>query len=283
MESMTAAWIDRDVVRCTGKDAATFLQGQITQDVAAMIDGESRWSLVLQPQGKVEAFVRVSRLGPEELILDVAAGHADSMLARLNRFKLRVVCEFELLGGWRCLSVRGPGSDDVDTSSAVIAAKPHWPGVEGTDLLGPDVVVPAGIELAPRAVELSRIRAGVPEAGSALDESTIPAEAGVWLITSTVSYTKGCYVGQELVARVDSRGSNTPRKLRHIRLDASAAGSGLAPGAEVVAEGAHVVGIITSISGNEALAYVQRAIEPGTHVTVGRSEARATVEALPAG
>ena len=281
MESMTAAWIDRDVVRCSGKDAATFLQGQITQDVVAMIDGESRWSLVLQPQGKVEALVRVSRLGPEELILDVAAGHAESMLARLNRFKLRVVCEFERLDGWRCLSVRGPGSDEVDTSSAAIATKPRWPGVEGIDLLGPEVVMPAGIELDPQGIELARIRAGVPEAGSELDESTIPAEAGVWLIESTVSFTKGCYVGQELVARVDSRGSNTPRRLRHIQLDAFEAPSALSPGAELTSEDGDIVGTITSISGNDALAYVRRAIEPGARVTVAATAA--TVEALPAG
>ena len=125
-------------------------------------------------------------------------------------------------------------------------------------------------------IERLRIRAGIPRLGAELDESTIPAEAGQWLIDHSVSFTKGCFVGQELVARVDSRGSNTPRKLRLLRL----AHGANRVGAEVMS-GGDVVGAITSIVDLDALAYLHRSVEVGDEVTVGGEPA--TVEALPAG
>jgi len=84
-----AARIERDVVRAYGADTATFLQGQLSQDVATMVDGESRWSLLLAPTGKVDAWLRATRLGDEEFILDTDAGWGDAVVARLLRFKIR--------------------------------------------------------------------------------------------------------------------------------------------------------------------------------------------------
>jgi folate-binding protein YgfZ len=279
MSGLVGAWLDREVVRCVGGDATTFLQGQLSQDVAAMAPGTSRWSLVLQPQGRVEALVRVSRVG-DDLLLDVEGGFGEAVIARLMRFKLRVDCELTLVDGWRCLAVRAlpglAGGDELgalDTSSARVVAPTGWPGVDGVDLLGPGVEVPGALPLDQSAVEGLRIVAGVPATGTELDESTIPAEAGRWLIDESVSFTKGCYVGQELVARVDSRGSNTPRKLRRLEL----ADVGAAPGAPILVDG-EPVGALTSGSGTHALGYVRRSVEVPVRASVGG--VGATVEAL---
>src|SRR4051812_4266968 len=100
------AWSERDVVRATGSDAASFLQGQMSQDVAAMAVGASAWSLLLQPAGKLTAWLRVTREGDESFLLDVAAGWADAVVARLERFKIRVSVDFTQLDGWQMLAVR---------------------------------------------------------------------------------------------------------------------------------------------------------------------------------
>src|ERR671912_552765 len=100
--------------------------------------------------------------------------------------------------------------------------------------------------------------------GRELDESTIPAEAGV--VDLSVSFTKGCYTGQELVTRVDSRGNRTPRKLRRVVL---------AP------DDGHEVGVLTSVAGDLALAYVRREVEPPATVTLAGTAHPATVEPLP--
>ena len=73
-DGFAALRLERDIVRVAGPDAQSYLQGQTSQDVAKLGDGDWAWALVLQPQGKLEAFVRVSRRGPEEFLLDTDAG-----------------------------------------------------------------------------------------------------------------------------------------------------------------------------------------------------------------
>ncbi len=102
-----------------------------------------------------------------------------------------------------------------------------WPGLPGGDLVGESPEAPAGVAMCGMdAYEAVRIEAGIPVMGRELDERTIPAEAGV--VDMSVSFTKGCYTGQELVARIDSRGGNVPRRLRGLVL-ADGAGAGRAP------------------------------------------------------
>jgi len=280
-----AVELPRDFVALRGADAVGFLQGQLSQDVAAMEVGASAESLVLQPTGKVDAWVRVTRVGPDEVVLDVEGGWGEALINRLNRFKLRVKADLEPRA-WRCVALRGPASHEVDltdvTGRAVAADWPAWPGV---DLLGADVVVPDGVRLCSfDAWEAVRIEAGVPRMGSELDERTIPAEAGI--VERTVSFTKGCFTGQELVARIDSRGGNVPRRLRAVVV---AAGEGPSPpvGCEVVV-GPKVVGTLTSVApspegGTVALAYVGRAVEPPAEVVLrwAGGERSARIEALP--
>jgi len=288
--------VGRDVLRVAGPDAVSFLQGQLSQDVAALAVGESADSLVLSPQGKLDALLRVTRVADDAFVLDVAAGFGDALAARLRRFKLRVKAEIEPLP-WRCLALRGPASPPPGPGAAFpgaeLALAWRWDGVGGLDLLGEAPEAPTGTPVCGAAAwEALRIEAGIPVMGLELDERTIAAEAG--LLERTVSFTKGCYTGQELVARLDARGNRVARHLRGVVVP----GESSAPsrGAELVTPGGasaagpeggpttgRVVGEITSSAHSPALgcavalAYVHRSVEPGT--TLGLRLPAGVVEA----
>jgi folate-binding protein YgfZ len=276
--------IERDIVVVTGPEARPFLQGQLSQDLDPLGVGRSAWSLLLQPTGKVDAWLRVTRTEEEAFVLDVDAGHGDAVEARLRRFRLRTKADLHQ-ATWRGWALRGPAIEERESVSPEVLALPAaWPGVAGVDLIGPDVERPVALEEAdPEALEVLRIECGVPAMGTELTEATIPAEAGQWLIDESVSFTKGCYTGQELVARIDSRGGNVPRPLRGLVLDAD----DVAPGATVTVGGA-AVGLTTSVGrspvlGPVALAPLARSVEPGAAVEVeqGRATVAGEVTALP--
>jgi folate-binding protein YgfZ len=267
-----AVWLPRDVLRVAGPDALSFLQGQVSQDVLALDVGGSAWSFVLQPQGKVDALVRLTRTAEDEVVVDVDAGYGDAVAARLNRFKLRVKADIEPLA-WRCLAVRGV--EGVTGSTPAFGT--------GADVLGESPTVPEGVrECSPDAYDVLRIEAGWPAMGAELTDRTIPAETGI--LDRTVSFTKGCYTGQELVARIDSRGGHVPRHLRGVVVD----GDRPPVGAAVVA-GDDEVGSLTSVAVSPrlaapvALAYVHRDVEPPAAVEVrwDGGVAPATVHRLP--
>ena len=282
MTATVAALVPRDVVRASGGDAATFLQGQISQDVEAVEAGGSAWSLVLAPQGKVDAWFRLTRSEDGSFLLDVDAGFGSELVARLERFRLRVDVDFENLAGWQMLSVRGGPTAETSLAEvdAAVRARVEWPGFEGVDLLGPQVSLPAGTEASTAAMEVARIRAGWPAMGRELTERTIPAEiAG--LVESSASFTKGCYTGQELVARIDSRGGNVPRPVRLLEIR----GDGVSPGAGITVDG-KAVGEVTSAAADPAasvtvaLGPVHRRVEPPADAEVDGIPA--TVLATPA-
>jgi len=114
--SAFATVVERDVVRVSGPDAATYLQGQVSQDVAGLVVGESAWTFVLQPQGKVDAWFRATRTAEDVFVLDVDAGWGEVLVRRLERFKLRVKVTIETLD-WQCVAVRGV-LPDLDTLRA---------------------------------------------------------------------------------------------------------------------------------------------------------------------
>jgi folate-binding protein YgfZ len=264
----------RDVVEVVGPQAGEYLQGQLSQDLAALEVGEARFSFVLQPQGKVDAFVRVTRVADERFVLDVDAGWGDAVLARLKRFLLRTKAEVRALD-WAVVAVRG---ETVPAPDGAFAVPPETPGVVGVDLLGPGLDLdrigePALPVLDGATYDALRIRAGVPRMGAELDESTIPASAGV--VDRAVSFTKGCYTGQELVARIDARGDRVPTRLRILVADP---GTSLEVGEAVEVDG-RAVGRVTSAAGEVALAYVRREVDVPGGATVGGHQVR--VEALP--
>ena len=281
---IVAGPLPRDAVLVTGADAAAYLQGQISQDVEAVALGSSAWSLVLAPQGKVDAWFRLTRGGDGSFVLDVDPGFGETLVARLERFRLRVDVSFESLAGWRMLAVRGPRAAEawLDTVDAAVRSTVDWPGFGGIDLLGPDVAPPPSVPVDGSGdLEAARIRAGWPAMGRELTERTIPAEVG-GLVESSVSFTKGCYTGQELVARIDSRGGNVPRPVRLLEIRGDGA---VAPGDEI-AVGGKAVGEITSAAAGPdpavtvALGPVHRRVEPPAAATVAGMAA--TVLATPA-
>jgi tRNA-modifying protein YgfZ len=287
VDELLSVLVPRDFVQVEGADAASFLQGQLSQDIQPLSVGDSAWSFLLQPQGKVDAWLRVTRVADDAFVLDVDEGFAEAVLTRLNRFKLRVKAELSVLD-WRCVAFRGPGAADealtaagASDSARAFAVDAEWPGIEAFDVIGPSDSVPdseaaASIEQYERA----RIESGVPAMGRELTDATIPAESGV--VARSVSFTKGCFTGQELVARIDSRGGNVPRPLRLLR-----AGAVVPTGARLVQDGRDV-GVVTSSAsvadGSVALALVVRAVEPPADVQVswdgGETEGR--VHPLPA-
>jgi folate-binding protein YgfZ len=271
----------RNVLRVAGPDAIAYMQGQLSQDIDALAVGSSARSFVLQPTGKVDAWVRVTRVAADEVVVDVDGGHGEALAARLRRFLLRTKADIDALD-WRAVAIRGPGAADAvpaEVGDDALVALAGWPGVDGVDVLGRAVEPPSGVpEVDAPAYESLRIRSGVPRMGAELTDATIPAEAGRWVIDASVSFTKGCFTGQELVARIDSRGGHVPRHLRGLVADA---GAQPPAGASVVVEGADV-GKVTSAApapsggGSLALAYVGRAVTPPAV-----AEVRHGAQALP--
>lgn len=279
-----AAPIARDAVRVQGPEAIEFLQGQLSQDVAGLAVDKSAPALLLQSTGKVDAWLRATRLGPDEVLLDVDQGYGEAVLSRLRRFLLRTKADLAL-ERWSGLALRGPGARDVEPPPGALALDAAWPGVPSVDLLSAGELALAGVPLVPsEALEALRVECGVPAMGAELTDATIPAEAGRWLIDASVSFTKGCYTGQELVARIDSRGGNVPRPVRGLRLGED----GVPRGATVLGGDGQPAGEVTSVArspalGPIALAVVGRAVEPGAEVALvwDGGRATATVTTLP--
>lgn len=300
-----AAVTERDLLLVTGSDAVSYLHGQLSQDVEGLAVGASARTLLLQPQGKVDAWLRIHRRAPDELWLDVDAGYGDRARHRLERFKLRVDVDIEVVPAAGVLAVRGPGTADlvagVAEASDVVALAADWAELPGADLLP---VPPTGdLDVAalltrlgadasilgpPETLDVIRVRLGLPAMGHELDESTIPAAARI--VDRSVDFTKGCYVGQELVARVDSRGSNTPTRLHGFRagtVPAAELGTELFDGDADPPDGATPAGTITTVVespalGTIGLAYLKRTVEvPRSLRAATASGGSVPIEAMP--
>jgi len=291
----------------TGDDILGYLQGQVTADVGQLGVGESAEAFLLSPKGKAEGLVRLTVLAPGAVLIDfdsVSAeagkdsspgdgnqvraarwGTTEAVLARLVRYRMRVRVAFEPVN-WNFLGVRGEPSQVAELArdqarlggdSAVVIGT-EWPGLVGFDLTGPAPELFAEVSQGdPAALEAARIEAGQPRMGHEITEATIPAETGI--LARTVSFDKGCYTGQELVARLDARGSKVARHLRgitfeHPVIEASAAGAFLPRlGSELGLRGRRV-GELTSVAwspvtrGGVCLGYVHRDVEPGSEVEI---------------
>ncbi|MCY4164372.1 MAG: hypothetical protein OXE93_09225 [bacterium] len=272
---VSAAWcvMPRSMLAVTGSDAEAFLQGQLTQDVAALAPQQSAWSLVLAPQGRIDAFVRVSRLGPEHFVLDTD-GLLGPLLERLDRFMLRTKATLEPVR-WGCMSIRG-------YQDHLVAVKGHEVrGVcpkGGVDYLGVDIEVSEELpQMDEHTFDAHRITVGWPRMGVDIDQRTIPAEAEI--VAHTVSFTKGCFTGQELVARMNSRGNTAPRYLRVLSLHQTAA---VAHKDVICDEHENEIGMITSVAVDGvgqrkvALGYIKRSVAMPAMVMVAGNEAVAS-------
>ena len=242
--------VQRDVITVTGSDAKTYLHSQLSQDIASLQPGDVRVSLLLQPTGKVDSLLRVTCASADRFVMDCDPGFGESTVARLSRFKIRVNAEIELQRQtWRAVR---------STETAVLSidgAIPAW-RQDGTavDVFSPNMTLPSTLREGTEAELLdSRVRALWPEMGVDITTEMIPAETSV--VEVAVSFTKGCYPGQELVERMDSRGSMAPRRLCRV-----ICASGTHPQDEVLVNG-EVVGKYTTVSGMIALALIKRGVE----------------------
>ena len=218
----------RDRVVVTGPDAATYLQSQIAQDIRDLPVGGATWTLVLEPNGKVDSLARVTRTGDDVFVFDVDAGFGEALATRLRRFKIRVAAEIDL-------------DRAVDRVAGVETGEPTAD---------------------PTAREDERIVAGWPRLGAEIvPGETIPAVTGVTGVA--VSFTKGCYPGQELVERMDSRGAEAPSSLRVLTLGRDVP-AGVGPGDAVIDDDGATIGTVTSVGSTHALAIVKRGHTVGT-------------------
>lgn len=262
-DQITSVLIERrDVVRLEGPDAASFLHGQSTQDVEGLEVGSWAWNLVLSPVGKVVGHGRTTKVADDVLLMDVEAGSGSGLVARLGRFRLRVDVDISSTEVAAARLMGGDLTDDdlVDVDGGLLDQIERLPdGPEQRWILGESVSA-AGVAVAPDVVEAARIRSARPRMGAELvpDES-IPNESRS-LVAECVSFTKGCYVGQELVARLDARGDNTPMRIVALASD-SGRGDHEPPRALVNPAGDDA-GVLTSVaavgSGAVALARIRR-------------------------
>lgn len=271
----------RDVLAVQGPDAATYLQGQLSQDLDPLAVGGSAPALLLEPDGKLSALVRVTRTAGDAYVLDTDATFGQRVADRLRRFRLRTKVDIEPLD-WPCVALRGAGVS-VGPEPAAGPGTPDplvlavdWNGTRGVDRIGPgaaDGLPPDARWVGDGAWEALRVEAGIPAMGRELDERTIAAEAG--LVERTVSFTKGCYTGQELVARLDARGSRVARRLVGIvALGAVPGGAASLAGATLWSEGREApAGRCTSaadcpgVGAIAGLAYLHRSVEVPARLT----------------
>jgi tRNA-modifying protein YgfZ len=265
-----AARVDRDLVTVSGPDATSFLQSLLSQDLDAVDVGGTVRALLLQPQGKLLVDLYAVRREPNTWWCICEGGFGSVLAEGLGRFKIRVKVDIEQVDV-AALAVRGAEVQAVDGAAVVPV---DWDGSEApaSDVIGTTDAVNAvettlGIPVVDEPTyERARIEAGVPRQGIDVDERTIPQEAG--LERTAVSFTKGCFVGQELVCRIDTRG-HVNRVLRRLRVDGDGT---LAPADDVVADGKSV-GSVTTSAGDVALGMLRREVEPGSAVQVGTSTA----------
>jgi folate-binding protein YgfZ len=292
---------ERGKLALAGSGAKEFLAGQTTNDIEALAPGEGCYAAFLTPKGKMLGDLRVLDLGGE-LFLDTERVALQALFDMIRRFRIGYDVHLHKRTVERgLLSLMGPSADRVAGTEKLPAAEHSNAAIEiggvagiavrtdlGVDLIcdAADTDVLAGklrergaVPVSEQAAEILRVEHGRPRYGIDLDDSVIPQEAG--LNGRAVSFTKGCYVGQETVARLFYKGKPN-RHLRGLRLSAPAE-----PGAELRL-GERTVGRLTSAlvspaNGPIGLALIRREAEPGTTLTLGDGEAQAIVVGLDQG
>ena len=281
--------LERGKLRLEGGDRVRFLEGMVSNEVSSLGPGETCYATVLNRKGRILSDLVVLAL-EDALLLDTAAGRAATVAEALDRHLIADDVKIEDLSTrWGHIAIEGPGAAEllserelpcpapgrfvvVSRGDSLIAVGGGSLTCEGVQWLGPSgPIAELAKELSPRPlsadhVEVLRIEAFLPRYGADMTERCFPSEAR--LEERAVSHTKGCYIGQEIVARIHSRGA-VNRFLCKIRTEAP-----VSPGDEIRV-GSTPVGTITSAAssaatGPVALGYVRKAeSEPGTALDVG--------------
>lgn len=310
----------RSRICLTGADRVRFLHGQVTNDVKRLQPGEGCYAALVTAKGKMESDLNIHCL-PDELLLDFEPGLTSAITARLEKYTVADdVQVVDVAPHYGLLSVQGPKSETVVRAPGFFDSLPakafqsvkvadptlgeihlmNLPrlGADGFDLFVPtdalgavmDKLMAAAKQIGGRAcgwtaMETARIEAGIPRFGLDMDETCIPLECGIE--DRAVSYSKGCYIGQEVINRIHSIG-HVNRELCGFQLSGDL--QSLPARGERLYQAGKEVGQITSaaaspvLKANIALGFVRREINsPGTELTVGLAGTQgvARIVALP--
>ncbi len=267
--------LERDLVRVTGEDGANFLQGQITQDINSIEQGASKPTYVLEPDGKVCVYGRISRLA-DGWLFDCEPGFGELLLSRLQRYCIRVnvelTCTQDIF-----VALRSCNSNLIDVMVNNCQYSAIFDRTLGTvrgalrsvDFLGEegdgchDALV-----LAKSDLEFLRILSGEIRFGCEITQGSLPQELRE--IESAVGFGKGCYTGQELVERVASREARPPKRVHWSRfkpaksiISEALADYGdlsmISQSVEVISK-SKVVGRLSSLAISEDIAFASMAI-----------------------
>jgi folate-binding protein YgfZ len=290
---------ERGKLLVSGAEAADYLQGQLTNDIEAIGPGEGAYAALLDRKGHMQGDMRVLRPGEgPDLLLDTEPEALEAVRRHLAMYKIgREVDVVDVTAERALLSLIGPRAVEIAGSAALPENLCEEVTIAGTQVLAvgtasgidlifeteardrvADALLAAGAaEVSPEAVEILRIEAGRPRFGAEMGTETMPAEAGI--VDQAVSFTKGCYIGQETVARLHYKGKPN-RHLRGLKL------SGTAQPGEPVRLGDRELGSlggagVSPAFGSIGLAILRREAEPGATVTVGEDGVTAEVVALP--
>ncbi len=301
----------RGLIRITGVDRAKFLQGLITNDVMKLTEGQGLYAAILNPKGRMLADLKIYAVH-DAFLVDLDREITDKTVQILNRYKLISKATLEdLTDSLVHLAVYGPSANPLlekvfgttlPKSSEFSSISVQWhgqqvyviqsmyTGEQGYELLLPaqeggalwKEILDAGSGLGMKpiglvALEGLRIEAGIPRYGVDMDENTFPPEAG--LEEKAISYTKGCYVGQETIARIKTYGQ-VHRKLMGLILQGNPSTMGPLPHRDdKVFKDEEEIGFVTSsayspvLNQNIALGYIRRkAIQPDLQVSVVSAE-----------
>jgi folate-binding protein YgfZ len=290
---------ERGKLLVTGPEAAEYLQGQLTNDTEAIEPGEGLYAALLDRKGHMQADMRVLRPGEgPDLWLDLEPEGLESARRHLGMYKIgREVDVVDATAERAILSLIGPRAVEIAGSAPLPENACGEVTIGGAQCLavgtaaGIDVFAPAAerdrvqaallaagaVEVSHEAAEILRIESGRPRFGAEMGTETMPAEAGI--VEAAVSFTKGCYIGQETVARLHYKGKPN-RHLRGLKLSTPAQ-----PGAPLQL-GEKEVGTLGSATVSPAfgpigLAILRREAEPGATLAVGEDGVTAEVVALP--
>ena len=283
-----------------GREAAEYLQGQLTNDIEALAPGEGCYAALLDRKGHMQADMRVLRLDADEIWIDTEPVALEAARRHLQTYKIGRDVELEDATETRTiLSLIGPRSVELAGSAALPEHTSEVTVVRGIDsiavgtprgidliVLGEDAerlrdsLVDAGAcEVNEEAAEILRVESGTPRFGAEMDARTMPAEAGI--VEAAVSFSKGCYIGQETVARLHYKGKPN-RHLHGLRLSAP-----VPPGTPLTLEEKDVGRIgsscVSPVHGPIALAILRREAEPGAELASGEDGVTARVVDLPFG
>ena len=283
-----------------GPDGAEYLQGQLTNDIEALEPRQGCYAALLDRKGHLQSDMRVLRLeNPEELWLDLEPGPAVPVLKHLRTYSIGREVEIDDVSeAWAITSLIGPRASELSGFEGLgpehAQRSRQWDGLEvlgvatdaGVDLITKADAAPGlttllesagAVEVSEPAAEIIRIESGRPRFGLDMGPESMPAEAGI--TDRAVDFEKGCYIGQEPVARLHYRGKPN-RTLRGLRLSAPAEhGDALTLGDKEV--GKIGTAALSPALGPIALAIVRREAQEGDTITVGDQRTTAEVVELP--